>query len=97
MIGMITFMVMVLANLAMDSMQVDARKMTIAAVFDEGGDRRHELAFRHAVQAINRNRYEGILAYMLQNVAECKVVSINRKFSCLRGQTCERDFLLGVL
>jgi len=53
---MTTFMVMVLANLAMVWVQVDARKMTIAAVFDEGGDRRHELAFRHAVQAINRNR-----------------------------------------
>merc|ERR1712128_302144 len=30
--------------------------MTIAAIFDEGGDRKHELAFRHAVQAVNRNR-----------------------------------------
>ena len=73
MIGMTTFMVMVLANLAMVLVQVDARKMTIAAVFDEGGDRRHELAFRHAVQAINRNRYEGSLGCMMG----CKAVSIN--------------------
>ena len=32
------------------------RQMTIAAIFDQGGDRKHELAFMHAVQSINRNR-----------------------------------------
>ena len=32
------------------------RQMTIAAIFDQGGDRKHELAFTHAVQSINMNR-----------------------------------------
>merc|ERR1712128_228427 len=36
--------------------QAMPRQMTIAAVFDQGGDQKHELAFRHAVQSINRNR-----------------------------------------
>jgi len=40
----------------MVSAQAAVRKMTIAAIFDEGGERAHELAFRHAVQGINRNR-----------------------------------------
>ena len=37
--------------------QTIPQQMTIAAVFDEGGDRKHELAFRHAVRSINRNKY----------------------------------------
>ena len=32
------------------------RQMTIAAIFDEGGNRHHEIAFNHAVQGVNRNR-----------------------------------------
>ena len=36
--------------------QTIPRQMTIAAVFDEGGDPKHELAFQHAVRSINRNR-----------------------------------------
>ena len=48
---------MVVTSLSLAKAQVAARKMTIAAVFDEGGDRKHELAFRHAVRAINRNRW----------------------------------------
>ena len=36
--------------------QTMPRQMTIAAIFDQGGDPKHELAFRHAVQSINRNR-----------------------------------------
>ena len=36
--------------------QAIPRQMTIAAVFDEGGDPKHELAFQHAVRSINRNR-----------------------------------------
>ena len=32
------------------------RQVTIAAIFDQGGDRTHELAFRHAVRGINKNR-----------------------------------------
>lgn len=32
------------------------KHVTIAAVFDHGGDRKHELAFRHAVRGINSNR-----------------------------------------
>ena len=53
---MIISLVMVVTSLSLAKAQVAARKMTIAAVFDEGGDRKHELAFRHAVRAINRNR-----------------------------------------
>ena len=53
---MISMLVMVLTSLAMVQGQGAARKMTVAAIFDEGEDRRHELAFRHAVQAVNRNR-----------------------------------------
>jgi len=32
------------------------RSMTISAIFDEGGDEMYELAFKHAVQVVNRNR-----------------------------------------
>ena len=32
------------------------RQMTIAAIFDQGSDRKYELAFTDAVQSINRNR-----------------------------------------
>ena len=53
---MIISLVMVVTSLSLAQSQVDVRKMTIAAVFDEGGDRKHELAFSHAVRAINRNR-----------------------------------------
>ena len=56
MMVMISVVGMVLTSLAMVQGQVAARKMTVAAIFDEGEDRRHELAFRHAVQAVNRNR-----------------------------------------
>ena len=34
----------------------DARIMTVAAIFDEGGESQHEIAFKHAVEAVNRNR-----------------------------------------
>ena len=34
----------------------DTRIMTVAAIFDEGGASQHELAFKHAVEAVNRNR-----------------------------------------
>ena len=33
------------------------RMMTIAAVFDEGGNKQHEIAFSHAVEMINKNRW----------------------------------------
>jgi len=36
--------------------QIRPKQMTIAAVFDQGGDPKHELAFNNAVQSINRNR-----------------------------------------
>ena len=36
--------------------RVDARMMTVAAIFDEGGETQHEIAFKHAVEAVNRNR-----------------------------------------
>ena len=32
------------------------RQMTVAAIFDQGGDMSYELAFKHAVQMINQNR-----------------------------------------
>jgi len=32
------------------------KQMTIAAIFDQGGDPKHELAFNNAVESINRNR-----------------------------------------
>ncbi len=36
--------------------QTGPRTMTISAIFDQGGDPKHELAFKHAVQVVNRNR-----------------------------------------
>ena len=36
------------------------RSMTISAIFDEDGDEIHELAFKHAVQVVNRNRSVGV-------------------------------------
>ena len=41
---------------SMWSARAMVRQMTIAAIFDQGGDRKHELAFSHAVHSINRNR-----------------------------------------
>merc|ERR1712106_552674 len=32
------------------------KQVTIAAIFDQGGDPKHELAFNNAVESINRNR-----------------------------------------
>ena len=55
---MMRMMFSLLVVTSMVSAQAMVRKMTIAAIFDEGGDRKHELAFRHAVQSINRNRWE---------------------------------------
>ena len=54
--SMVSSLGVVLTILTMVHTQDMVRKMTIAAIFDEGGDRKHELAFRHAVQAVNRNR-----------------------------------------
>ena len=34
-----------------------ARRMTVAAIFDEGGEGQLEIAFKHAVEAVNRNRW----------------------------------------
>ena len=48
--------------------QTIPQQMTIAAVFDEGGDRKHELAFRHAVRSINRNKYDNISCYSFDPV-----------------------------
>ena len=50
--------VMVMILLEMSHAQTMPRQMTIAAIFDQGGDPKHELAFRHAVQSINRNRLD---------------------------------------
>ena len=68
-LGLICLVVM-LSNFVVVIGQTGLRKMTIAAVFDEGGDRKHELAFRHAVQAVNRNRYIMVLACNDQVVTE---------------------------
>ena len=38
--------------------QTMPRQMRIAAIFEAGGEPKHELAFRHAVQSINRNRLD---------------------------------------
>lgn len=32
------------------------KQMTVAAIFDEGGDRQHELAFKSAVKGVNMRR-----------------------------------------
>jgi len=53
---MVSHLPWVVVILSVVTVQAKVREMTIAAVFDEGGDRKHELAFRHAVQSINRNR-----------------------------------------
>ena len=55
-LGMYLCWVLVMSLSRMAIGQSMKRKMTIAAVFDAGGDQKHELAFRHAVQSINRNR-----------------------------------------
>ena len=36
--------------------QVAGRTMTISAIFDDDGDKFLELAFKHAVDTVNRNR-----------------------------------------
>ena len=36
--------------------QVPGRTMTISAIFDDDGDKFLELAFKHAVDTVNRNR-----------------------------------------
>ena len=44
--------------------RADTRRMTVAAIFDEGGESQHEIAFKHAVEAVNRNR----------SVSECLLI-----------------------
>ena len=41
--------------------RAQTRMMTVAAIFDEGGESQHEIAFKHAVEAVNRNRCEYII------------------------------------
>ena len=53
---MVVFFSLVVMVASMLSARAMVGQMTIAAIFDQGGDRKHELAFRHAVQSINRNR-----------------------------------------
>ena len=36
--------------------RVMVKQMTVAAIFDQGSDRKYELAFLDAVESINRNR-----------------------------------------
>jgi len=49
------WLVLILCLVKMSLSETIPRHMTIAAIFDEGGDPKHELAFRHAVRGINRN------------------------------------------
>ena len=49
-------MVLGMVMASMVTSQARPKQMTIAAIFDQGQDQKHELAFRHAVQSINRNR-----------------------------------------
>ena len=53
-----TVVMLVLATLAIVAVggQNMPRQMTVAAIFDQGGDMKYELAFKHAVQMINQNR-----------------------------------------
>ena len=58
MVSTMRVLVMVLGMVmaSMVTSQARPKQMTIAAIFDQGQDQKHELAFRHAVQSINRNR-----------------------------------------
>ena len=53
-----TVVMLVMATLAIVAVggQNMPRQMTVAAIFDQGGDMKYELAFKHAVQMINQNR-----------------------------------------
>jgi len=53
-----TVVMLVMATLAIAAVsgQNMPRQMTVAAIFDQGGDMKYELAFKHAVQMINQNR-----------------------------------------
>ena len=53
-VGMATLVMVALAGLV--AAQNMPRQMTVAAIFDQGGDMKYELAFKHAVQMINQNR-----------------------------------------
>ena len=53
---MATLVMVVLAGLVGVGAQNMPRQMTVAAIFDQGGDMKYELAFKHAVQMINQNR-----------------------------------------
>ena len=53
---MATLVMVALAGLVGVAAQNMPRQMTVAAIFDQGGDMKYELAFKHAVQMINQNR-----------------------------------------
>ena len=53
-VEMATLVMVALAGLV--GAQNMPRQMTVAAIFDQGGDMKYELAFKHAVQMINQNR-----------------------------------------
>ena len=55
-VGMATLVMVALAGLVGVAAQNMPRQMTVAAIFDQGGDMKYELAFKHAVQMINQNR-----------------------------------------
>ena len=42
--------------LSLGRSSLERRTMRIAAIFDEGSNIQHEIAFRHAVQMVNENR-----------------------------------------
>ena len=52
----VVVIVLALAMVVMVRGQNMPRQMTVAAIFDQGGDMKYELAFKHAVQMINQNR-----------------------------------------
>ena len=81
-------MVMVMILLEMSHAQTMPRQMTIAAIFDQGGDPKHELAFRHAVQDYNKGSEYKInqkhLAYIRQMLTSSygeKVIESEEKLS----------------
>ena len=78
---LVTTVTLVSSLVSLVAAQTIPQQMTIAAVFDEGGDRKHELAFRHAVRSINRNKYDNvsrsplIIAWSTERVSGATVYS----------------------
>ena len=83
----VVVIVLALAMVVMVRGQNMPRQMTVAAIFDQGGDMKYELAFKHAVQMINQNRcYRQTLKFSTEECVLATFFVVKIALLCILGQ-----------